>query len=229
MNYKGTVIACFIICFWFSLFYWLNFVWKLQVFNLGLIALLTFLYTGLFITAHDSMHGNVYKENKFINDFLGYLAVALYAAFDYKKLYEKHWLHHEQPATQSDPDFHNESNQSFWAWYFNFMKNYLSFKQLLIMSLVGSLFQIAFGVSLLTLVFYWVLPSVLSTFQLFYFGTYLPHKPSDATKNNFKARSLSFPSWLSFLACYHFGYHYEHHAHPELAWWQLPSARKKQI
>ncbi|MDQ1141520.1 fatty acid desaturase [Pedobacter agri] len=36
------------------------------------------LYTGLFITAHDAMHGTI-SSNKTINNFFGYLAVFIYA------------------------------------------------------------------------------------------------------------------------------------------------------
>jgi beta-carotene ketolase (CrtW type) len=30
---------------------------------------------------------------------------------------------------------------------------------------------------------------------------------------------------LSLLACFHFGYHREHHDNPSLSWYQLPAAR----
>ena len=28
------------------------------------------------------------------------------------------------------------------------------------------------------------------------------------------------PVWLSFLTCYHFGYHLEHHRYPWVLWWR---------
>jgi hypothetical protein len=49
--------------------------------------------------------------------------------------------------------------------------------------------------------------------RLFYFGTYLPHLPPDAKEvmGWQKSHSSDDPSWLSFLKCYHFDYHWEHH------------------
>jgi len=35
------------------------------------------------------------------------------------------------------------------------------------------------------------------------------------------------PEWLSLLACYHFGYHLEHHQDPQLAWHELPRRRRE--
>jgi beta-carotene ketolase (CrtW type) len=48
---------------------------------------------------------------------------------------------------------------------------------------------------------------------LFYFGTYLPHLPPNAAEVMHwqKSHSPDDPAWLSFLKCYNFGYHWEHH------------------
>ncbi|HEY9812024.1 MAG TPA: beta-carotene ketolase, partial [Candidatus Sericytochromatia bacterium] len=56
-----------------------------------LIAILwqTFLYTGLFITAHDAMHGIVFPQNRKINDFIGTLFLILYAYLSYEELEKK--------------------------------------------------------------------------------------------------------------------------------------------
>lgn len=225
MKYKGCLIGISIIISWATLFYFANFVWREKSLNILTILMQTFLYTGLFITAHDAMHGNIIPSNKKINDFIGVLAVTLYACFDYKELLRKHDLHHSKTSTGEDPDYHIQQGASFVNWYLSFMKNYLSIKQILILCTIGFLFQALFSVSLAHLALYWMLPSVLSSLQLFLFGTYLPHLSSHKTNNSFKARSLYFPHWLSFLACYHFGYHYEHHAYPHLSWWQLPGAK----
>ena len=55
------------------------------------------LYTGLFITAHDAMHGTI-SSNRTINNLIGYTCTFFYASFWYPKLYTKHHLHH-QPCT----------------------------------------------------------------------------------------------------------------------------------
>lgn len=49
---------------------------------------------GLFITAHDAMHGVVCRSNPCLNKAIGRIAVACYAWFDYATLHEKHWQHH---------------------------------------------------------------------------------------------------------------------------------------
>ena len=34
---------------------------------------------------------------------------------------------------------------------------------------------------------------------------------------------------VSFVSCYHFGYHWEHHVAPHVPWWRLPEARRNTI
>jgi beta-carotene ketolase (CrtW type) len=69
------------------------------------------------------------------------------------------------------------------------------------------------------------LPLLLSSWQLFLVGTYLPHRGQRLPELNAHPISLNLPPWLSLLACFHFGYHREHHDNPGLNWYQLPSAR----
>ena len=55
----------------------------------------------------------------------------------------------------------------------------------------------------------------------------MPHRePIGGHTNPHAARSSGFPPWLSFLACYHFGYHLTHHTFPWLPWWRLPMGRR---
>ena len=73
---------------------------------------------------------------------------------------------------------------------------------------------------------FWAVPSILSSLQLFAFGTYLPHRhEEEAFRDRHNARSNDYPRWLSLLTCFHFGYHHEHHAKPGTPWWRLPSIR----
>ena len=46
--------------------------------------------------------------------------------------------------------------------------------------------------------------------------------------NPHRARSNGYPPWLSFLTCYHFGYHFEHHEYPYVPWWGLSSVRHRE-
>lgn len=190
------------------------------------IALQTFLHTGLFITAHDAMHGTVVPAHRRINDAIGTLAVILYALFSFRKLHEKHGEHHGQPGVPGeDPDYHDGHHGSFWRWYAHFIGNYVGLWQIVGMAAVFNLLEHVAGVPLPNLIVFWVVPSLLSTLQLFYFGTYLPHREPHAHDDPHRARSNAFAPWLSFLTCYHFGYHREHHIDPSVPWWRLPQER----
>jgi fatty acid desaturase len=61
----------------------------------GTVVALEYAYTGLFILAHDALHGNVLHKNKAVNEWVGRVSLFLYAAFDYNQLYAKHWEHHD--------------------------------------------------------------------------------------------------------------------------------------
>jgi len=171
------------------------------------------LYTGLFITAHDAMHGTV-SSNKVVNNLAGYLCTFFYAAFWYPQLYTKHHLHHSHVHTDHDPDYH-EGN--FVSWYFRFIRNYLSIWQVVWMAILFNILKIWIPQS--NLILFWVVPSLLSTLQLFYFGTYQPHKGDH--DNKYQSRTQKKNHVAAFLSCYFFGYHYEHHASPGTPWWLL--------
>ena len=171
------------------------------------------LYTGLFITAHDAMHGTV-SSNKNINNIAGYLATFLYAAFFYPKLYSKHHQHHNHVHTAQDPDYHEGG---FLSWYIRFIRNYLSIWQVVWMAVLFNVLKI--WVPQANLLLFWVIPSLLSTLQLFYFGTYLPHKGNHDNIHHSGTQRRS--HLLAFFSCYFFGYHYEHHASPGTPWWLL--------
>lgn len=171
------------------------------------------LYTGLFITAHDAMHGTV-SPNKTINNAIGYIATFFYAAFWYPKLYTKHHQHHQYVHTGDDPDYHPGG---FVSWYSTFMRNYLSIWQVVFMAVLFNVLKL--WIPQANLLLFWVAPSLLSTLQLFYFGTYLPHKGEH--NNRHQSRSQPKNHLLAFLSCYFFGYHYEHHDSPATPWWLL--------
>jgi len=171
------------------------------------------LYTGLFITAHDAMHGTV-SSNKPLNRLAGYLTAFLYAAFWYPKLYANHHKHHNHVHTADDPDYHHGN---FLSWYTRFMRNYLSAWQLLIMAALFNLLKL--WVPQPNLLLFWVAPSLISTLQLFYFGTYRPHKGEHA--NPYHSGTQPRNHLVAFFSCYFFGYHYEHHHSPATPWWLL--------
>ncbi|MFT4976263.1 MAG: beta-carotene ketolase (CrtW type) [Myxococcota bacterium] len=187
----------------------------------------TFLYTGLFITAHDGMHGTICPRYPRLNDAIGVLSVGLYALFDFRALRRAHHAHHRAPASLEDPDYHDgEHSQLVW-WYLTFLWRYLAWWQLVGMAVIFNVLQHFLGTDVGSLVVFWVVPSLLSTLQLFVVGTWLPHRDLPGGHADVhRARTLDLPPWLSLLACYHFGYHHEHHDRPAVPWWRLPQARR---
>lgn len=217
----GLLIALTVILLWFAhLIYLLAFteVSFTSPMMLVHIAIQTYLYTGLFITAHDSMHGQV-SPNRAINNGVGRLATWLFAALSYSRLLEKHKLHHRFPGEAGDPDYCTIS-QNFWRWWFSFLENYVKWWQIVILAVVFNILQI--WVNQWNLVLFWVLPSILATFQLFYFGTFLPHRlPHTETMKPHNSRTQKGLHWWAMLSCYFFGYHFEHHESPKTPWWKL--------
>jgi beta-carotene ketolase (CrtW type) len=221
MNWSGVLIAVTVIGLWGLS---ISSALLSTETSLFFILWLTFLYTGLFITAHDAMHGTVCPQSKMINNLLGTLCVWLYALFSFKRLLREHKLHHLSPGTSEDPDFHDSHSSGFFAWYFQFLRHYITWKQLLGMALMYNFLTHFVGLTDYNVLLFWVTPSLLSTLQLFYFGTYLPHREEDRSFiDHHRARSQRWPWLVSFFTCYHFGYHLEHHRSPATPWWRLPS------
>jgi beta-carotene/zeaxanthin 4-ketolase len=182
-----------------------------------------YLYTGLFITAHDAMHGTV-SANRKLNNFIGHLSVTLFAFLSFRILSKKHYLHHRFPASEKDPDFSVKSN-NFFVWWFVFMKNYITWWQILFMAVTYNILLIWFNQ--FQLIFFWFLPAIIATFQLFFFGTWLPHRrPITEDMKPHNARTLKKNHFLAMLTCYFFGYHSEHHQSPTTPWWELYKMKK---
>lgn len=229
-NY-GLLIAFIVIGLWAgSLIFLLSLnVAKLQELQICFAVLWqTFLYTGLFITAHDAMHGVVFPKNLKINHAVGTIAVFAYGLFSYRSLLKKHILHHKYPASQLDPDFHDGQYKNYFAWYFHFMKGYWNWYRLLGLFVLFHSAHYLLQISEFNLILFWAIPSLLSSIQLFYFGTFLTHRePEEGYTNSHRTQSNSLPIFWSFITCYHFGYHEEHHEYPHVPWWQLPAVRKR--
>ena len=102
----GVFIGLTIICLWF-LNLSVAISWHLDWFSPITYLLFFFqihLFTGLFITAHDAMHGTV-SQNPTINKAIGQFCTFLYAFFPYDALHKKHHEHHRYVATEQDPDY----------------------------------------------------------------------------------------------------------------------------
>lgn len=222
---KGIWAAAVVLVLWFgSLALLLNYPLSFRDPLVYLFVLVQMhLYTGVFITAHDAIHGVVAPGQPRLNRALGWLAATIFAYNNYATLRRKHHLHHQHSGTFDDPDYH-EGNPNFFMWYFSFLKEYISWKQILFMAVTYNLLKLAFPWD--NLVVFWMVPAVLSTFQLFFFGTYLPHRGEHHNPPH-NARSQTLNHVWAFVSCYFFGYHFEHHAYPYLPWWRLPKAREE--
>ncbi len=227
----GVSVAIIIILLWFvSLISFLNL--DLTTISPLLIPfgvlLRSFLHTGLFITTHEAIHG-VITINQSLNNAIGYLTSWLYALLPYKTLAANHQLHHRYPASDRDPDFVPANSNNCLLWYLNFMKEYQKGRQAWIliigMAIIFGSF-ISWHISLANIFLFWVFPIFISSCQLFIFGIFLPHRKSQkGYRDRHQTKSLSFSVFWSFIACYHFGYHWEHHQYPNVPWYKLPGKK----
>jgi beta-carotene ketolase (CrtW type) len=177
-----------------------------------------YLYTGLFITSHDAMH-RIVSPNKLTNKVIGYISTFLFAGMSYKRLIKNHWDHHKYAGSDKDPDFYPASN-NFFIWWSVFLFRYTTITQLIVMGVSFNVLNIWFSQTQLWL--FWIIPAFLGTFQLFFFGTYLPHRrPHTHEMKPHQARTQKKNHLWAMLSCYFFGYHFEHHEHPHVPWWQL--------
>lgn len=224
----GIFLALLIILLWLGhLFYSLVFLEPDPSLPLTYVHMIIqgYLFTGLFITGHDAIHGSISRKKR-VNDFFGWLASFLFAGLSYKKLTKNHWLHHRFAGTAEDPDFYVKS-QKFWRWWLVFMYRYVTLIQIIIMAVAFNVLLTWFSES--SLILFWIIPAFLGTFQMFYFGVYQPHKlPHQEDMKPFNARTQGRNHWLAMLSCYFFGYHYEHHDSPRTPWWKLYQIKNQQ-
>ncbi len=218
----GAFTAVTIITLWVTnLVYLLNcevtlYDWKIY----ALFLVQTHLYTGLFITAHDAIHQCISKI-RFVNNRLGRIASALFMFNSYSRLHDNHMKHHRYNGTSKDPDYHDVD--SFFPWFAKFVSAYVTWKQIVFVALAFNLLWYMFPVE--NVILFYTLPSILATFQMFYFGTFAPH--TGTHENKHKSRTLSKNHLWAFVSCYFFGYHYEHHDAPWIPWWRLFHEKNK--
>ncbi|MFE8602112.1 fatty acid desaturase [Archangium violaceum] len=222
----GVLIALTVLGAWLA-----HLVWLLVADGLTLASPLTWLHiasqaylsTGLFITGHDAMHGTV-SRFRWVNQAVGTVACFLFAGLSYRRLVVNHRAHHADPTGPDDPDF-SIRTQSFWPWFATFMVRYTTWLQIVVMAAKFNLL-LYLGVAQWRLFAFWVVPALVGTVQLFYFGTYLPHRrPDTPDMAPHHARSLPRNHLWAMLSCYFFGYHWEHHQSPSTPWWRLWKSR----
>lgn len=198
-----------------------------------LVLLRAQLQTGLFIVAHDAMHGLLVPRRTRWNNAIGAVALLLYAGLPFAACLRQHQRHHRAPGSLQDPDFPNDLRAGALAWYRQFLARYLSQTQMLllltswalVLAITTAAAEVPLAVALWRVLLFVTLPLLLSSLQLFVFGTFLPHRCQRHPAQRAHPISLNLPPWLSLLACFHFGYHREHHDNPGLSWFELPAAR----
>ena len=184
-----------------------------------------YLSTGLFITAHDAIHGTVVK-GRMGNNMIGCVAAFLFAGLWYPRLVVNHHRHHLHPADDClDPDFHPSNNLV--VWFLTFMWRYTTVWQLIIMAAAYNL--LALRIEELRLWIWWIAPAFMGAFQLFFVGTYVPHRKPHTHDMPHRARSMHLNHLGAMLACYFFGYHSEHHLSPGTPWWRLWREKERRI
>lgn len=228
---KSVALAAAIIGSWCGLH-----VYSVFLFNLSpetwplavcLILLNTWLSVGLFIVAHDCMHGSLVPLHPSINRAVGSICLTLYAGFSFDELNRKHHLHHRHSGTLDDPDFHERESSGYLRWFSKFLSEYFGWQQFVHMTIRFLIYVYVLGASAENALLLWWIPALLSALQLFTFGTYLPHRPKHQPfSDQHRARSNDYSSMVSLLTCFHFGYHHEHHLNPKLPWWRLPKTRR---
>ena len=222
---SGLIFAVTIMTLWACMLYHCLFRHKLNFLTTPFLVLIQiYLYTGLFITAHDSIHGTV-CSNATINYWVGKICLLSFAGFDYDFIREEHWKHHSHAGLEGeDPDFHHGKPQ-FLLWIFQFMVNYTKISQVCRLVIIVTILQY-YGAPLSHLYVFMTGAGLTSALILFYYGTYVPHKPDDHAQDlnrpeGFRTLGESDNRLTSFLKCYNFGCHSEHHANPRIPWWAL--------
>ena len=184
------------------------------------------------------MHGVLIEGSERWNARLGTIYLVLYAGLAYGRCQSNHQRHHRAEATHLDPDFHPDPQAGIIRWYLRFMAGYLSWGQMsrllggwaIIGVLIHQGHNVSWGGTFINVLVCCTVPLLLSSLQLFAFGTYLPHRGQrvvhdQTTHERPTAKSLYLPEWASLLTCYHFGYHKEHHEKPNIPWFALPRHR----
>jgi beta-carotene/zeaxanthin 4-ketolase len=181
------------------------------------------LSVGMFIVAHDAMHGSLVPGRARVNGIIGAALLIVYAGFGWQRLRNAHFAHHAHVGTDSDPDFHAANPHDFWPWYRLFLKRYFGWQSMVYVWTVVLTYFFVADVPPLNILLMYGLPAIASSLQLFYFGTYRPHRhQADAFYDRHRARSNDYGTLASLMSCFHFGYHHEHHVSPDVPWWKLP-------
>jgi beta-carotene/zeaxanthin 4-ketolase len=223
----GVGLAALMFAVWLGVHFWTMFFFTIEGAGWLLVpiifALQCWLSVGMFIVAHDAMHGSLAPGKPALNSMIGAVVLFLYAGFSWRKMRDAHLEHHRAVGTAGDPDFNADNAKDFWPWYALFLKRYFGWQSMaFVWSMVLAYFFL-FGVPPQNIALLYGFPAIASSLQLFYFGTYRPHRHDSAGfPDHHNARSNDYGTLASLFSCFHFGYHHEHHLSPGIPWWALP-------
>jgi beta-carotene/zeaxanthin 4-ketolase len=227
----GLALAATMFAVWLGVHLWAMFVFRIGWANWPLVPLIfglqCWLSVGMFIVAHDAMHGSLVPGKAQVNSAIGAVVLFLYAGFGWKKMRDAHFEHHKAVGTAGDPDFNADNPRDFWPWYAQFLKRYFGWQSMAFVWSVVLAYFFLFDVPPQNIALLYGFPAITSSLQLFYFGTYRPHRHEHGGfPDHHNARTNDYGTLASLFSCFHFGYHHEHHLSPGIPWWALPQRHK---
>ncbi len=230
----GLTLAAAMFAVWLSAHFWAMFAFRITAETWPLVpaifALQCWLSVGMFIVAHDAMHGSLAPGSPRLNGAIGGIVLFLYAGFGWRKMRDAHFAHHKSVGTADDPDFHADNPHAFWPWYAQFLKRYFGWQSMAFVWSVVLAYFFLFDVPPENIALLYGFPAIASSLQLFYFGTYRPHRHDGVGfADHHRSRSNDYGTLASLFSCFHFGYHHEHHLAPNVPWWALPRRHKEYV
>ncbi len=228
----GLGLAATMLSIWLGVHFWAMFGLAITAQSWPVVpvifALQCWLSVGMFIVAHDAMHGSLAPGQPRVNGAIGAVVLFLYAGFGWKKMRDAHFEHHKHVGTAGDPDFNADNPTDFWPWYMTFLKRYFGWQSMAFVWSVVLAYFFIFDVPPENIALLYGFPAITSSIQLFYFGTYRPHRQESSDfLDHHKSRTNDYGTLASLFSCFHFGYHHEHHLSPGTPWWALPARHKE--
>ena len=230
----GLSLAALVIGGWLALHALTLFVWRPEgaqwLWAVPLVAVQSWLSVGLFITAHDAMHGSLAPGRPGLEP-----GDRARGADALRRLL----LRPADERALGAPQGTGQCRRS------RFLRRPSDLVRAMVLGLPNALFRLAVlpvrlsgvgiaaaggCVPLANLLALYALPAILSSVQLFAFGTFLPHRHDGAEfPDRHNSRTNDWGTLVSLASCYHFGYHHEHHLSPNVPWWRLPARRREAL
>ena len=241
LAYQGTIgllLAITLFAIWLGVHFWAMFIFSIDgtkwLFVPIIFAVQCWLSVGIFIVAHDAMHGSLAPGRARLNSAIGAIVLFLYAGFGWRNMRNAHLAHHRNVGTAGDPDFNADNPHEFWPWYRLFLKRYFGWQSMAFVWSVVLSYYLLLDVPAQNIALLYGFPVITSSIQLFYFGTYRPHRHEAGSEaqvftDHHNSRSNDYGTLASLFSCFHFGYHHEHHLLPGTPWWALPTRHKEYL